>query len=207
MLKKVLSILLILSLVFAFAACGTDNEPPTPRPIEPEANTDVTERDPSAEAEEKIIPILSVFTAPDLEGNTIDQTYLADKKLTMVNIWATTCGFCIDEMPELAELNKEYADQGFQVIGIVTDVFDRDGGFSGTQIEKAKEIVNVQGADYLQLLPSEDLLAVILAIPSNSVPLTFFVDAEGNLVGKIYAGALGKDVWEEIILEHLAEEE
>ena len=207
MLKRVLSILLIFSMVFTFVACGTDNEPPTPRPIESEKNNDTTEEAPPAEKEEEIIPILRVFTAQDLEGNTIDQTYLADKKLTMVNIWATTCGFCIDEMPGLAELNAEYAGQGFQVIGIVTDVFDRDGSFSDSQIEKAKEIVGTQGADYLQLLPSEDLLAVILAIPSNSVPLTFFVDAEGNLVGKIYAGALGKDTWEAMIIEHLAEEE
>ena len=207
MFKKVLSILLILCLVFAFTACGTDTAPPAPEQAEPEGNADAAEETPPAEAEEEIIPILSTFTAQDLAGNTFDQTYLADKKLTMVNIWATTCGYCIDEMPELAELNTEYADQGFQVMGIVTDVFDRDGSFSESQIELAKEIVGTQVADYVHLLPSEDLISVILAIPSNSVPLTFFVDAEGSLVGKIYAGALGKDVWEAMIIEHLAEEE
>ncbi|MBE6032169.1 MAG: TlpA family protein disulfide reductase [Clostridiales bacterium] len=201
MVQKIASILLILCLLFGLGACGAEQQPPPPK------DEAVQQETPAPEEGEEIIPILSTFTAPDFDGNTIDQSYLAEKKLTMVNIWATTCGFCIEEMPDLAALNAQYADQGFQVMGIVTDVMDRDGSFSESQVEKAKEIVEKQGADYLQLLPSEDLIAVILAIPSNSVPLTFFVNEKGELVGKIYAGALGKEAWEEMILEHLAEEE
>ena len=40
----------------------------------------------------------------------------------MVNFWATYCGACIQHMPYLSELDKEYRDQGFQILGVITDV-------------------------------------------------------------------------------------
>ena len=45
--------------------------------------------------------ILSDFTTTYLEGNSIDQTIFADYPLTMVNVWATFCTPCLNEMPDL----------------------------------------------------------------------------------------------------------
>ena len=45
--------------------------------------------------------VLSAFSTTDLEGNAVDQSMLADYDLTMVNVWATYCGPCISEMPDL----------------------------------------------------------------------------------------------------------
>ena len=74
--------------------------------------------------------VLSSFTAQDLNGNQVDQSVLADYQLTMVNIWATFCGPCLSEMPELGEIHAEYADKGVQVVGIVADVLNQDGSFN-----------------------------------------------------------------------------
>lgn len=150
--------------------------------------------------------VLSSFTAQDLNGNQVDQSILADYQLTMVNIWATFCGPCLSEMPELGEIHAEYADKGVQVVGIVTDVLNQDGSFNEDQIATARDAVALTGASYLHLLPSTDLILAKLQYVS-AVPETIFVDSQGNQVGESYLGARSKDQWIAIIDELLTQVE
>lgn len=144
------------------------------------------------------------FTSEDLEGNAVDQTLFADHELTMFNIWATDCPPCIGEMPELAELNKEYADKGVQVVGIVMDLLGSDSKISEDQLSLAKDIVKQTGADYLHLRPSEDLIAIALQYVT-ATPATVFIDKDGNYVGQAYYGARNKEKWSKIVDEKLEE--
>ena len=157
----------------------------------------------SASEDEVQTGVLSVFSTTDLEGNTLDQSILADYDLTMVNVWATFCGPCINEMPDLGELAAEYADKGVQIIGLVSDTMDSDGTISDSQVETAKEIVAETGADYRHLLPSDDLLGILSQI--YAVPTTFFVDSEGVQVGDAIVTAQSKEKWIETIDGMLAE--
>ncbi len=138
--------------------------------------------------------ILSQFTATDLDGNEIDQSVLEGYDLTMVNVWATFCQPCLQEMPDLGELADTYADKGIQFIGLVSDVLNADGTLSDSQVATAQEIVGTTGADYLHILPSEDLLGLLAQI--SAVPTTFFVDSEGNQVGSAFSQALSREQWE-----------
>ncbi|MBS6641579.1 MAG: TlpA family protein disulfide reductase [Clostridiaceae bacterium] len=158
---------------------------------------------PSASEDEVQTGVLSAFSTTDLEGNTLDQSILADYDLTMVNVWATFCGPCINEMPDLGELAAEYADKGVQIIGLVSDTMDSDGTISDSQVETAKEIVAETGADYRHLLPSDDLLGILSQI--YAVPTTFFVDSEGVQVGDAIVTAQSKKKWIETIDGMLAE--
>lgn len=142
--------------------------------------------------------ILSSFSTTDVDGNTIDQSVLKGKKLTMVNIWATFCGPCINEMPDLGELNKEYADKGFQIIGIPVDVTDYYGNIDAGQIELAKDIIDETNADYLHILPSASLNQAKLS-QVTSVPETIFIDENGNQIGQSYIGSRSKQQWKEIV--------
>ena len=157
----------------------------------------------SASEDEVQTGVLSAFSTTDLEGNTLDQSILADYDLTMVNVWATFCGPCINEMPDLGELAAEYADKGVQIIGLVSDTMDSDGTISDSQVETAKEIVAEPGADYRHLLPSDDLLGILSQI--YAVPTTFFVDSEGVQVGDAIVTAQSKKKWIETIDGMLAE--
>ncbi|MBE6782557.1 MAG: TlpA family protein disulfide reductase [Ruminococcaceae bacterium] len=138
--------------------------------------------------------LLSNFDSVDINGNAVDETVFKDKKLTMINIWATYCGPCINEMPHLGELNKELADKGFQIIGIPVDV--------STDVSLAKEIISETGADYLHILPSESLYNAKLS-QVYSVPETIFVDENGCLVGESVIGARSKEDWIAIINERM----
>lgn len=147
--------------------------------------------------------VLSSFSATDLEGNTVDQSIFADYDLTMVNVWATFCSPCINEMPDLGELAQEYADKKVQIIGLASDVLNTDGTISEEQVQTARDIVEQTGANYLHLLPSEDLYGVLGQI--SAVPTTFFVDNEGAQVGSAIVSAQSKDKWTQTIDEMLAE--
>lgn len=147
---------------------------------------------------ENASPSLSSFQTVDLEGNTVTQSLFADHKLTMINIWATFCGPCIREMPELGELAEEYADKGVQIVGIVSDVITSIDTVSADNMQTALDIVEQTGADYPHLLPSRDLLAAKLS-EVYSVPETIFVDKDGRLVGDSYVGSRSKEDWASIL--------
>lgn len=147
-------------------------------------------------------PSFESFSSVDLGGETVTQDIFGDYELTMVNIWATFCGPCIREMPELGEIAKEYKEKGVQIIGIVTDVQNQNGSISNKQIETANQIIQKTGADYPHLLPSNDLYRAQLN-QVDSVPTTIFVDKEGKTVGESYVGARSKEQWLKIIDELL----
>lgn len=135
------------------------------------------------------------FTANDLDGNTVDQSVFAKTKLTMLNVWATFCGPCINEMPELGELAAEGGDD-YQIIGLCVDL---DG--SDEMLSEARDMVAQTQANYLHLQPSDSLYPILSA--SSSVPVTFFFDSEGKLIGKGILGAQDKDTWAQILQERL----
>ncbi len=122
-------------------------------------------------------------------------------KLTMINVWATFCGPCINEMPDLGEIASEYADKGLQIVGIPVDVLNQDGSISEEMVATAKEIVAATGANYLHILPAEDNYALLAQ--SMYVPTTFFFDEEGNQLGESYVGSRSKADWTAIIDELL----
>ena len=67
---------------------------------------------------------LGDFSAQDFDGNAVSKDIFADYDLTMVNLWTTTCSYCIEEMPILNELRKEFQDDGvrFNIISVCMDV-------------------------------------------------------------------------------------
>ncbi len=198
--RKLFAALLAVLMTLSLAACAKDAADPPP----PAETSSQSASQGESGGEGETVGILSQFTASDLDGNEVTQSLFEGHPVTMVNVWATFCGPCLGEMPELGELHQEYADQDFQIVGIVTDTLAQDGSISSTQVELAKQIVQETGAEYTHLLPSEDLIASLLW-QIDSVPTTLFVDETGALIGKGYLGARSKDAWKEIIEEKLAE--
>ncbi len=142
---------------------------------------------------------LSSFTTQDLNGNPQDEQLFSEYKLTMLNVWGTYCSPCIREMPDLAQLNTEYRDEGFRIVGLIADVASPESASA----DSAREIIGTTGANYPHLLsdPSmADFLGNIQAIPT-----TFFLNEKGEQIGEVYVGARSKEEWAAII-EQLLEE-
>ena len=201
--KKTLAIIFaILVIVTCFAACGGtqgDDTSTTSGGIEtikiPQESLDGVEYGSFAK-----------FTAVDLAGKKVTEDIFKGKKLTMINIWATFCSPCIREMPDLATLNKEYADKDFQVIGIVCDVSYLDNSYEPSLYQSALDVIEMTGANYVNLLPSHSLDKIKLS-EVYSVPETIFVDENGNIVGESYIGSRSLENWKTIVDSILAEME
>ena len=150
------------------------------------------------------VMVFEDFTAQDLDGNEVDESLFADYDLTMINLWGTFCGPCLQEMPDLGEIADEYKDKGFQIVGICTDAVGNDGTSLPDVVSEAKEIAEETGADYLHILPTGEIFTDLLPRVSG-VPTTIFVDREGKQVGLADMGAKSKDGWLKVIDEKLAQ--
>lgn len=123
------------------------------------------------------------FGAEDLSGNPVTNEIFAEADLTVVNVWGTFCGPCIEEMPELAKWSEEMPEN-VQLIGIVGDI---EGKEDTEHLELARAIVEKAGVGFVNIIANDDLEEVMNGIVG--FPTTFFVDREGNIVGEPVVGA------------------
>ncbi len=125
------------------------------------------------------------FTAMDYDGNTVDESIFRNAKLTMVNIWGTTCAPCIEEMPELQRINDEIED--VQVITIIDDMEDLEDEDLN---EEAHEITAARGMTLPVLLNSKELKTIF---PHSGTPTSYLVNADGDIVSYQMVGYVGYD--------------
>lgn len=150
------------------------------------------------------VTVFEDFTAQDLDGNPVDESIFADCDVTMINLWGTFCGPCLQEMPDLGEISDEYEDKGFQIVGICTDAVNLDGEILEDVVETAKADAQETGADYLHIVPVGEIFTDLLPRVTG-VPTTIFVDSKGQQIGLADIGAKDKDAWIQVIEEKLAQ--
>lgn len=136
------------------------------------------------------------FKTKTLDGKEIDSSIFKDSKLTMVNIWATYCGPCIMEMPDIQKLSEEIKGDKINVIGLVSDTPDEDNE------ALAKKILEKKGVKFTNIIPDENIKNNLLKDVSG-VPTTVFVDSKGNIVGEFIVGSHSKEEYKKIIADRL----
>ena len=128
-----------------------------------------------------------MFTTIDLDGKPVTQDIFANADLTVVHVWGTFCGPCIQEMPEYAEFYQNMPDN-VNLIGIVCDVMEGDA----QGVQSAEDILNDAGAGFQNLCVSDSVEPLVAEF--QFVPSVFFVDRNGHLVGEIMDGAAYPDM-------------
>lgn len=125
------------------------------------------------------------FTLLDFEGN---EHSLKDYKgkYVIVNLWASWCPFCIDEMPVFQKAYDKYKDQGLEIIAINR----------GENQEIAQTYAKNLNLTYPLLLnPTDDIAK---AYQLRAMPTTYFLDKQGNLL-EIKHGAITEEMFEELL--------
>ncbi|MGY2128866.1 TlpA family protein disulfide reductase [Blastococcus sp. SYSU DS0617] len=113
-----------------------------------------------------------VLSGPTLDGGHVD---LADLRgsVVLVNVWASWCAPCREEMPLLDATAREWAPQGLRIVGV--DVNDED--------DAAREfLAGLGGVSFPSVVDADGRLS--LEWGTTGVPETFVVDRDGTVVAK-----------------------
>jgi thiol-disulfide isomerase/thioredoxin len=95
-------------------------------------------------------------------------------KVLLVNLWATWCGPCRLEVPELIKLHQEYRAQGLEVVGLSTEDPEESA-------EKVKKFVQDFNISYRVGWATNDV-AITLMQGTDSIPQSFVIGRDGRVV-------------------------
>jgi thiol-disulfide isomerase/thioredoxin len=141
------------------------------------------------------VPLLSEdkmvrdFKLKDVSGKEVALSDFKGKVI-LVNFWATWCGPCIREMPDLEKLHQAYKDKGVVVLGL-------------TVASKEKDIpgmITRTGVSYPILLGADEVAGNFGSF--NSIPQTFILNKSGQIVAQI-SGSTAFAEFEAEIKKHL----
>lgn len=180
---RILSTLVVLSLVamFGVSSCSSGDERragtvPNANVARPPANVTATPvRAPTP-------PRIVLSTLPP---NVIDAEMQAVSggpiklskykgKVLIVNLWATWCGPCRLEVPELVKLHKEFRAQGLEVVGLSTETPEES-------VDKVKRFVQDYNMGYRVGWATPDV-AISLMQGTDSIPQSFVVGRDGRVI-------------------------
>lgn len=123
------------------------------------------------------------FDLPDTRGGRKSmESYKG--KVVMLNFWATWCGPCKQEIPDFIELQKEYGDQGFEIVGISLDEAGHEAAVKG--------FVKQKGMNYDVLFDDGSVAQAYGGV--RSIPTTFLINREGEIVSS-QVGLQPKSAW------------
>lgn len=124
------------------------------------------------------------FSLRDLDGHTIKLSQYRGHPV-VVDFWATWCGPCRHQIPELKKLYSKYhRSRGLVVLGIACDTVQGEGARSVRPFVKEFDI------NYPILLAEAEVLD---SFGVEAIPTTLFLGADGTIVGRVLgAGARGE---------------
>jgi thiol-disulfide isomerase/thioredoxin len=109
------------------------------------------------------------FTLKTLDGGTISSDTFRGK-VTIINFWATWCGPCRAEIPDLIALQRKYPDH-LQIVGISEDEVPAD---------EVKQFALAQKMNYPIAMTTPDIERLFPGI--SALPTSYIVDREGRIV-------------------------
>ena len=119
-------------------------------------------------------PATLAFTLKDMNGKDVRLSDYKGRAL-LINFWATWCGPCILETPELVELQAKYKDRGLQIIGISTD----------DSPEQIRAFAKEYKVNYPLLVGLDrDDLVEAFHLP-NGIPYSIFIRADGTILDRL----------------------
>jgi len=124
------------------------------------------------------------YTVADMAGAKVNLASFRGKPL-VINLWATWCGPCRLEMPQLEALSAKFKDRGLTIVGLSVD----------DEPEEIRKVAEEFKITYPMLvgLGQGDLIQGLGY--QNSLPLSILIRADGTVAGRI-TGLMTTGDWE-----------
>ncbi|WP_297208971.1 cytochrome c biogenesis protein/redoxin [uncultured Flavonifractor sp.] len=153
----------------------------------------------SPEPEESQLPVIPApdFTLTDQYGNSHTLSDYVGKTV-FLNFWATWCGPCKSEMPDIQALYEAYGENegDLVVLGVATPRTEENPFTNeGTQ-EEVEQFLEENGYTFPVVMDLTGELLSYYAI--SAFPTTFMIDSNGNVYGYV-PGALTGEIMESIV--------
>ena len=113
------------------------------------------------------------FTLPDLNGKMVSLTDYRGK-VVFLNIWATWCPPCVEEMPSMEKLYQKMKGQDFEILAVSIDV---------TGAKDVGPFMKKYNLHFPALLDTEGSIKALYQ--TTGVPETFIIDKQGNIAKKV----------------------
>ena len=176
--KKLFVLGIAIMMAGAISACNAGNKTAnesvsTESQVNSSESADSKKADESKAADSKKEDVsFPEFSAKTVEGGEISNDVFKDSKLTVVNVWGSWCGPCVQEIPELQKLSENMKDKNVNVIGIAQD--------AGSNFQAVKEVLDKSKVTYQNIIPSGPTEDFVMSL--QAFPTTFFVDSQGKIV-------------------------
>ena len=129
------------------------------------------------------------FVARDLQGRRVALRDLRGE-VVMLNIWATWCPPCREEMPSMQRLHERLGPQGLRVVAVSIDAALGDTDAAGRAGGDVREFVEEHGLTFdVWHEPSGEIQRIYR---TSGVPESFVIDRQGRIVRKV----LGAMEWD-----------
>jgi len=184
------NILLFVALAFAFSSLtgcgGGSNVANAPANLSGPENTNTATAETNAEKpSSEYPPLASAIAQADLKTRDGSTFKIADKKgkVILINMWATWCGPCLEEMPALVKIQDKYGPHGFEILGLDADDEPE------TVTDQIAKVVSDKGINYQIVFSDAQTQAALVNLSKfGGIPQSFLIDADGNLRG-VFRGA------------------
>jgi len=180
--KKIIILLTLLALLTVGCTNTKDtndkniSEQPKEEQTAEKNNEETTSTEESIPTDKDDVVIAPDFELESLDGTMIKLSDLRDKNV-IVNFWATWCGFCVEEMPDLQKLQETYKDDDLLILAV-------NVGETKEEVEKFMEDNKI---DLTVLLDKDSSVANTYGL--RSFPSTLAINKKGEVVSG-YVGML-----------------
>ncbi len=134
---------------------------------------------------------MPAFSLKDANGEVVRPADYKGK-VVLLDFWATWCGPCKIEIPWFIDLEKQYKDQGFAVLGVSMD----EDGWSAV-----KPYVQNMKMNYRVLLGNDDVSNAYGGL--DSLPTTLLIDRQGKIASVHVGVSMGKEEFKNAIVQLL----
>jgi len=159
------------------SSCNSNEVATTNAPVNRLTNTPPPNNAPPPAAPVTLPQELRDTKVQTLDGDSLKLSDFADK-VVVLNLWATWCGPCRQEMPELVKMSSEYKSRGLVVLGLATTYNERNDQ------AHVKEYIQSQKVPY-KIIWDDGTLAtpLVQAVDGRSViPQSFVISRDGRIV-------------------------